>query len=946
MSTIAELACDENNTTRFPGNYTPIQYFGHNEIFRENYRGNASKCGDEMSNNCTIEGFADGMKLMDQGLVGGQAIFNIHGFTFVFMGIYYASANVQYWNGTLNGTLSDNIGTVIAQHSTFVGLANMSNNNLVWYNIGLNSKGFNNGPPNNNVFYGGPQRDRNGPRNELGMFIGSQDGDRLGIAIYAIKENLPTFKVGLFDLTYIGTFIGYTGNYTWDKSNKILQFGGQNVNTNTNTNSESAGFDTLDYTLGKTEFEMLPGNIIGLRAPNGYAAGTSEFYYSDPTATFFATNGQVDTSGSTVSNNFGMYIGLGTVNACYIISGKYTNYDKGNICLTYLASLGSSQEDVDSAGELFGSLAGSYFEKYSVNDTIGINGMDITHFIMNGCAQYGTCQIKIQQNCANYNKTDTERQLAQVNEQLKTNPTSTELKAKQKQLTTQLQWCGCMYPLEDYGPFVTTMDDGRTLLPVKCTPVCNASGVGLFAGNPLKPNNCTQSVCVINDVNIKLDQSSGGPISFQQNCVGNSGDNAKAMCFIDNVTVDGIQSTFGKLAVSQNCTTCYTRGSDGIVNPIPCSSYDPIRPDIRVNILPTFAVLTVTEPTVQLTADVYGTDNKSVVWSLSPNVGSISTTGLYRVPDAITNQMNVFATATSVEDPTVSNKIPITLMPITPGLKITVSPLTADLTSGQTLVLSALVINSDNDNVSWVASAGTIVAGRDNNYHPIATFTAPSSILSDGIAVIKATSVADSSKFAVVTVNLKAPPITPITPIKPIKPVNPIDPINPVKPVTPTPLPTDSDTIAKAWKSGKLSAVWKLLTTSKGLVGNMATTLIGTLVLVLIVSLLVMFLAKVWLGIVLFLVGIIILGIYLYSIRNTTMVKYEAYTPVNSNRILYPKHKGKYVSADKMFIPKQKSGVTFADLPRTDQELVLQRKGMLNGIRYLNPWEIKHYRND
>ena len=59
--------------------------------------------------------------------------------------------------------------------------------------------------------------------------------------------------------------------------------------------------------------------------------------------------------------------------------------------------------------------------------------------------------------------------------------------------------------------------------------------------------------------------------------------------------------------------------------------------------------------TQQFTAAVSGSSgNNGVTWTRSPNVGSISNTGLYTAPATVSSQQTVTATATSVADPTKS----------------------------------------------------------------------------------------------------------------------------------------------------------------------------------------------------------------------------------------------------------------------------------------------------
>ena len=84
----------------------------------------------------------------------------------------------------------------------------------------------------------------------------------------------------------------------------------------------------------------------------------------------------------------------------------------------------------------------------------------------------------------------------------------------------------------------------------------------------------------------------------------------------------------------------------------------------------------------QFTATVSGgSGNTAVTWTLSPNVGTISNSGLYTAPAAVTSQQTVTVTATSVADTSRSAMAAITL---SPSVVVAVSPGTVTLRAGQT----------------------------------------------------------------------------------------------------------------------------------------------------------------------------------------------------------------------------------------------------------------------
>ena len=70
----------------------------------------------------------------------------------------------------------------------------------------------------------------------------------------------------------------------------------------------------------------------------------------------------------------------------------------------------------------------------------------------------------------------------------------------------------------------------------------------------------------------------------------------------------------------------------------------------------------------QFTATVTGATNTAVTWSINPSTGSISTSGLYTAPTAVSTAQSVMVTATSVADTTVSATATVSLAVQTPDM--------------------------------------------------------------------------------------------------------------------------------------------------------------------------------------------------------------------------------------------------------------------------------------
>jgi hypothetical protein len=142
-------------------------------------------------------------------------------------------------------------------------------------------------------------------------------------------------------------------------------------------------------------------------------------------------------------------------------------------------------------------------------------------------------------------------------------------------------------------------------------------------------------------------------------------------------------------------------------------------------------------------ATVTGTANSAVTWSTSGG-GSIDALGVYTAPSSCTGSCTV--TATSVADGTKSATATVTVT-ATPQISVSISPQSVSTNPGRTQSFSATVTpGSANQAVTWSILEGT-GGGSINN----GVYTPPSS---SGTYHVVATSVADTSKSAVATVDV------------------------------------------------------------------------------------------------------------------------------------------------------------------------------------------------
>ena len=172
-------------------------------------------------------------------------------------------------------------------------------------------------------------------------------------------------------------------------------------------------------------------------------------------------------------------------------------------------------------------------------------------------------------------------------------------------------------------------------------------------------------------------------------------------------------------------------------------------PPVSLSVTPPNSVLYGGQ-TQQFAANLSNTSNTAVKWTISPAVGTINTSGLYTAPATIATPQSVTITATSYADLSQTATATLTLMP---PVSISVIPATSIMFAGRTQQFTASVINTNNTAVTWTISptgVGTISAAG--------LYTAPSTIATQQVVTISATSQADITQSASATVTLSTLP--------------------------------------------------------------------------------------------------------------------------------------------------------------------------------------------
>lgn len=108
-------------------------------------------------------------------------------------------------------------------------------------------------------------------------------------------------------------------------------------------------------------------------------------------------------------------------------------------------------------------------------------------------------------------------------------------------------FCGCYLPYSEYS-----RDESLFNIKRECSGLCHNSQVVPYTMNTGEELRCTDSLCIINDININLVDSTSGDIVFNQLC-GTCGDGGLCRCKISDVDITAIEAKLGDIEFDQNC---------------------------------------------------------------------------------------------------------------------------------------------------------------------------------------------------------------------------------------------------------------------------------------------------------------------------------------------------------------------------------------------------------
>ncbi|MBI1749141.1 MAG: DUF4091 domain-containing protein [Acidobacteria bacterium] len=193
---------------------------------------------------------------------------------------------------------------------------------------------------------------------------------------------------------------------------------------------------------------------------------------------------------------------------------------------------------------------------------------------------------------------------------------------------------------------------------------------------------------------------------------------------------------------------------------------------------PTLVTVTVAPATTSVqvgtsqtfSATVGGTSNTAVSWSVNgipggnATVGTITAAGIYTAPASVPSPATVTVTATSSADPSASSTAQATILAAPVPIAVSVNPGSASLNLQQQLQFNATLTGTTNQAVTWAVNGVTGGNATVGTVSAAGVYTAPATLPSPATVTVRATSVADNTKFATASVTLLPPSTISLTP--------------------------------------------------------------------------------------------------------------------------------------------------------------------------------------
>jgi hypothetical protein len=188
---------------------------------------------------------------------------------------------------------------------------------------------------------------------------------------------------------------------------------------------------------------------------------------------------------------------------------------------------------------------------------------------------------------------------------------------------------------------------------------------------------------------------------------------------------------------------------------------------VSVTVAPTSVSLAPGTRQQQFTAQVIGSVNTAVTWSLSGGgcggsaCGVITATGLYTAPTSIPIPNVITVTATSQADSSKSASAQVTLLT---AIEISISPTSKQLNAGAQQQFTATVTGSNAFGVNWSLSGAGCTGSACGAIDGTGLYTAPATVPTPPTITVTATAQADATKSASATVTILSPITVSVSP--------------------------------------------------------------------------------------------------------------------------------------------------------------------------------------
>lgn len=240
---------------------------------------------------------------------------------------------------------------------------------------------------------------------------------------------------------------------------------------------------------------------------------------------------------STIATECSNFNVPGTYNSWISTSSKNNTL---GYCYNYVNNVvsPSNSASVEVLNAALNKLPSSF--EFGKNDKTGVQASALNN-ILNLCSTKGGCDKSLQNICSNKSYNDV---LNAYKNYLDPNSTPLEKLINQN----IYQACGCHLPPVQYE------SDGWSNLGVTetCDPICMIPGV-VPQWSSSGPLQCSQNLCIINDVKIDIINSNAGNITFNEVCGGCGNNGGGCRCIFSGINVFQSGSTVGNLNFSQNC---------------------------------------------------------------------------------------------------------------------------------------------------------------------------------------------------------------------------------------------------------------------------------------------------------------------------------------------------------------------------------------------------------